>query len=99
MAIKLTPGQLYFIRDKDYITGEVGKYVKIGIVKEDGTTEKRVKEHQTGNPRGIFPVDEVTDVPFVVRLETQIHYENNEKWICGEWFLLDDKEVKGSKKG
>jgi len=94
MAIKLTPGNLYFIRDIDYLTGEIGKYVKIGIVTNDRKTEDRLKDHQTGNPRGIYPIAEVKDVPFVERLETQLHYEHNEKWITGEWFLLDDKEVK-----
>ena len=94
MAIKLTPGNLYFIRDIDYLTKDIGKYVKIGIVTNDRTTEERLKDHQTGNPRGIYPVDEVPDVPFVERLETQLHYEYNEKWITGEWFLLNDKEVK-----
>jgi hypothetical protein len=94
MAIKLTPGNLYFIRDIDYLTGEIGKYVKIGIVTNDRKTEDRLKNHQTGNPRGILPVAEVKNVPFVERLETQLHYEFNEKWITGEWFLLNDKEVK-----
>ena len=94
MRIKLTPGNLYFIRDEDYLTGEVGKYIKIGIVTKSRTTEKRMKEHQTGNPRGIYPVHELKDVPFVERLETHIHYEHNEKWITGEWFLMDKKEAK-----
>ena len=94
MAIKLTPGKLYFIRDVDYLTGKVGSYVKIGIVTKSRTTEKRMKEHQTGNPRGIFEVHEVVDVPFVERLETHVHYEHNERWITGEWFLLDNKETK-----
>jgi hypothetical protein len=95
MAIKLTPGNLYFIRDIDYLTGEVGKYVKIGIVTNDSTTEDRIKKHQTGNPRGIYPVAEVIDVPFVERLETHMHYEYNEHWITGEWFLINAKELKG----
>ncbi len=94
MSIKLTPGNLYFIRDIDYLTDEISKYVKIGIVTKDRTTETRLKEHQTGNPRGIYPVDEVVLVPFVERLETHIHYEFNDVWISGEWFLLSDKEVK-----
>jgi hypothetical protein len=94
MAIKLTPGNLYFIRDIDYLTGEIGKYIKIGIVTKDRTTEARTKEHQTGNPRGIYPVDEIISVPFVERLETHLHYEFNERWISGEWFLLTDAELK-----
>ena len=94
MAIKLTPGNLYLIRDVDYLTNELGKYVKIGIVTNNRTTEQRKKEHQTGNPRGIFDEYEVTEVPFVERLETQLHYEQIDRWITGEWFLLNDIEAK-----
>ena len=94
MAIKLTPGNLYFIRDIDYLSKEIGHYVKIGIVTNNRTTEQRMKDHQTGNPRGIFDVHEVVNVPFVERLETQLHYEYNERWITGEWFLLNEKEAK-----
>ncbi|MFM7681291.1 MAG: GIY-YIG nuclease family protein [Bacteroidota bacterium] len=62
-------------------------------VNKDRTNEARTKEHQTGNPRGIYPVDEIISVPFVERLETHIHYEFNERWISGEWFLLTDTEL------
>ena len=94
MALVKTNGSLYFLRDKDYLTGDMGRYVKIGIVRKDKSTEKRIKEHQTGNPRDIIDVHTITGVPFVEKLETLIHYRFNEKWITGEWFDLDDKELK-----
>ena len=48
-APKLTPGTLYVLRDRDFRTGELGKYVKIGVVQNEREVEKRDKEHQTGN--------------------------------------------------
>lgn len=94
MALVKTNGSLYFLRDKDYLTGDMGRYVKIGIVRKDKSTEKRIKEHQTGNPRDIIDVHTISGVPFVEKLETLIHYRFNEKWITGEWFDLNDKELK-----
>jgi hypothetical protein len=93
MSISLISGNLYFIRDIDYLSREISKYVKIGIVTKQRTTEKRMKEHQTGNPRGIYEVAEIKDIPFVERLETHIHYEFNSRWITGEWFLFNDEEL------
>lgn len=92
--IAKTDGSIYFLRDVDYLTGEVGRYVKIGLVRKDKSTEQRIKEHQTGNPRGIKDVHTMTGVPFVEKLETQLHYRFIEKWIAGEWMDLDDKELK-----
>ena len=94
MALVKTYGSLYFLRDKDYLTGDMGRYVKIGIVRNDKSTDKRIKEHQTGNPRDIIDVHTIAGVPFVEKLETLVHYRFNEKWITGEWFDLDDKELK-----
>ena len=89
-----TRGSLYFLRDVDYLTGEKGAYVKIGIVRKDKSTDARIKEHQTGNPRGIIDEFTLTDVPFVEALETQLHYHFNERWIAGEWFHMDEKFVR-----
>ena len=89
-----TRGSLYFLRDVDYLTGEKGAYVKIGIVRKDKKTETRIKEHQTGNPRGIIDEYTLADVPFVEALETHLHYHFNEHWITGEWFHMDEEFVK-----
>jgi hypothetical protein len=89
-----TRGSLYFLRDLDYLTGQKGPYVKIGIVRKDKTTESRIKEHQTGNPRDIFDEHTLSNVPFVEALETQLHYHFNHLWIAGEWFHMDESFVK-----
>ena len=89
-----TRGSLYFLRDIDYLSGKKGAYVKIGIVRKDKSTEARIKEHQTGNPRGIVDEYTLADVPFVEALETHLHYHFNEKWIAGEWFHMNEIFVK-----
>ena len=90
--IKLTKGQLYFLREKDYLTGEISRYVKIGLVRNEKGTDDRISEHQTGNPREIYDYCSI-ESPFVEHLETLIHYRLAEKWIVGEWFDLDDNEI------
>ena len=52
----LTPGTLYIDRDRDVLTGEWGRYIKIGIVRNEREASRRSKEHQTGNPRRIHVV-------------------------------------------
>ncbi len=44
MAINLTPGEIYFIREKDVLTHEVSNYVKVGLVREgeDRGSDERV---------------------------------------------------------
>jgi hypothetical protein len=91
--IAKTDGSIYFLRDEDYLTGEVGRYVKVGLVRKDKSTEQRIKEHQTGNPRGIKDVYTMTGVPFVEKLETQLHYRYISKWIAGEWMDLNEEEL------
>ena len=90
--IKLTKGQLYFLREKDYLTGEISRYVKIGLVRNQKETEERISEHQTGNPREIYNYCSI-ESPFVEHLETLIHYRLAEKWIVGEWLDLNENEI------
>ena len=90
--IKFTKGQLYFLREKDYLTDEISRYVKIGLVRNQKETKERISEHQTGNPREIYNYRSI-DSPFVEHLETLIHYRFAEKWITGEWLDLDEKEI------
>jgi hypothetical protein len=90
--MKTTPGQIYFLKEKDYLTGEMSPYVKIGLVRDDKETDKRIKEHQTGNPRQI--VDYATlSMRFVEHAETLLHYTFGEFWITGEWFKLTEEQI------
>ena len=54
MSQFLKPGKLYFLGEKDLLTGEHTKYVKIGLVYGEKDVSARIKEHQTGNPRAIW---------------------------------------------
>lgn len=42
-------GEIYFIRERDYITGAVSPYVKIGLTRDDRVSAARQGDHQTGN--------------------------------------------------
>jgi hypothetical protein len=94
--MKLTPGELYFIREVDVRTERLTPYVKIGIVREkageERTSEDRALEHQTGNPRKLF-VDSIIKTPAVSEIENIIHNLNAEERIYGEWFEFTDEQL------
>ena len=95
MTISLKGGNIYFLRERDYLSGEVSPYVKIGLVRDNKPTEDRIAEHQTGNPRQILDY-KTLESPFVEYLETQLHYRFAHRWISGEWFLLDPEELRSA---
>jgi hypothetical protein len=83
----LKAGELYFLGELDHRTRTQTPFVKIGIVREnDGRdTAKRVKEHQTGNPRQIVEIA-VIPTPNVERVETTMHGLYAPFGVGGEWF-------------
>ena len=85
--MKLTPGEIYFVRERDVKSGEISPYVKIGIVREGAkgprTSEERLLEHQTGNPRELF-LHEVIATPAVEEIETRLHRAFAEHGVSGE---------------
>ena len=91
----LTPGQLYFINEKDIQTGEHSKYYKIGIVRyaDDRDSKNRLLEHQTGNPRELCIV-ETLNMPAVEAVETNLHYLFASKRVMGEWMSFTGDELK-----
>ena len=92
--MKITPGELYFVGEEDLIDGTLTPLVKIGLVreKEDRTSEERVREHQTGNPRRLR-VLRVFASPVVDRVETLLQAEFAPRRIGGEWFHLPGAEL------
>ena len=94
MTIKLTPGEIYFIREKDILTNEQTSYVKIGLVKEkvDRDSENRLAEHQTGNPRELS-VFKVIETPAVSEIETMLHGIFAINRGIGEWFNFNDDQL------
>jgi hypothetical protein len=83
-------GEIYFIRERDYITGEVSPYVKIGLTRDDRVSAARQGDHQTGNPRELF-LHHAEKVDMVQTVEKTLHWQFAAKRVTGEWFLLDDQ--------
>jgi len=87
ITMTLKAGELYFIGELDHRTQKTTPFVKIGIVKEHEVrdTSKRLKEHQTGNPRQIVELA-VLATPNVERVETTMHGLYAPYGVGGEWF-------------
>ena len=92
--MKLTPGELYFVRETDVLTNEISNYVKIGLVREEEsrTSQDRALEHQTGNPRRLH-VDTVVKSPAISEIENIMHHLLAENRISGEWFNFTPAEL------
>ena len=94
--MKLTPGEIYFIGERDKKTGKVTQYVKIGIVRDGAkdirTSSDRLIEHQTGNPRGLF-LHQVIATPAVEEIETRLHRIFATSAVSGEWFQFSSKQL------
>ncbi|MEY4168818.1 MAG: hypothetical protein RIR52_2642, partial [Acidobacteriota bacterium] len=52
--ISTLPGTIYFIRERDIISGEVSPYVKIGLTALERSASDRRDDLKTGNPRHLF---------------------------------------------
>jgi len=90
--MNLTPGSLYFMRERDHISGDTSAYVKIGLTRDDRTSESRKGDHQTGNPREIIVIEELIS-PAISELETQMHARHAIDRITGEWFALNETQL------
>ena len=92
--MKLTPGELYFIRERDKQTKEVSRYVKIGLVKEkdDRASKERALEHQTGNPRELL-IHKVIKTPAISEIENIVHGLFATERVSGEWFDFTEAKL------
>ena len=89
MTTSFAAGELYFIGELDPVTGADTGFCKIGIVREaEGRfSGKRLKEHQTGNPRRLV-LHETISSEIVETVETTLHGLHATRRFSGEWFLL-----------
>ena len=92
--MKLTPGELYFIRERDKQTKEISRYVKIGLVKEkdDRASKERALEHQTGNPRELL-IHKVIKTPAISEIENIVHGLFATERVSGEWFDFSESKL------
>ena len=93
VSAAFVPGTLYFMRERDFLTGEEFDYFKIGIVKGDRSVEKREEDHKTGNPRRVYTIRELSSVA-VQKLETMLHNEfASNRVSSAEWFHFPDESI------
>ena len=85
-------GEIYFVRETILGTNEVSPFVKIGLVADGRSSESRLKEHQTGNPRRLFNQDVVV-TDSVHRVEAVMHRLYAPYRISGEWFEFLDETL------
>ena len=85
--ISLEPGTIYFIGERDLITGEETPYVKIGLTKLDRTGVEREADLKTGNPRELFVMHEEY-VPLVHSVERALRYEFRLQNVIREWHVF-----------
>jgi hypothetical protein len=88
--MKYQAGEIYFVREHDR-DGVLTHYVKIGLVKSPRTSEDRLIEHQTGNPRRlVIPEGHIVFTEAVSLVEAQLHRRFATDRIGGEWFTFSD---------
>jgi len=85
--ISLEPGTIYFIGERDLISGEETPYVKIGLTKLDRTAVEREADLKTGNPRELF-VKHEEYVPLVHSVERALRYEFRLQNVLREWHVF-----------
>ncbi len=92
MTVVLKPGWLYFLRDRDYRTGELGNYVKIGLTNFERPVADRIDDHQTGNPRELYSLHEMK-VSAISTVENYLHHQYAPFRVHGEWFEMSDAQI------
>jgi len=92
--MKLGYGELYFIREQDLLTQELGQYFKIGLIKDNGdrSSVDRLLEHQTANPRKLL-LFEVLTTPAIIDVEKTMHGLMAPYRVSGEWFHLSETDL------
>lgn len=94
MPLTGSKGALYVLGEREQSSDVLTGYYKIGVVKESENrdVEKRISEHQTGNPREIIHVAEF-EANYITSLEQYIHAIYVLRRAKGEWFRFDNEEL------
>jgi hypothetical protein len=88
----LHPGEVYFIREIDVLSGVPLDYVKIGLVRHDRDSSTRSKEHQTANPRDLDLICAIR-TECVGSVEKYLHWRYLRDGVRGEWFKFDTSRL------
>lgn len=85
-------GEIYFVRETELGSNNFSSFVKIGLVAGDRSSDDRLTEHQTGNPRRLKN-ETVIQTNAVHRVEAQLHRIFAPYRVGGEWFDFSDSSV------
>ncbi len=91
----INPGEIYFLREIDVLSGEESSYIKIGLVELSRESTKRKQEHQTANPRDLVLVSHFK-TECVRAVEKYLHWHYIEHGVRGEWFKFNDETLGGA---
>lgn len=86
-------GEIYFIQEQDFLTGEMTPYTKIGLVRDDRASSDRKSDHQTANPRNLV-LHSAVKVAMVQTVEKNLHWHFAPRRVMGEWFVLSEQELR-----
>jgi hypothetical protein len=97
MTHSSTPGSLYFITERDPFCDAPATYVKIGLVRDNDmgrSSDDRLLEHQTGNPRSLRITASISTTAPISALETSVHQRLAAHRVSGEWFRIGDNGIR-----
>jgi len=88
-------GEVYFVQEFPNPNKEPTKLVKIGLAREEGGSEERLKQHQTGNPRQL-KLRHVVLTPAPEWLEGTLHSRLSAHRVRREWFSFEPAELESA---
>jgi hypothetical protein len=90
--METTKGEIYFIREME--AGQLTAHTKIGLIsyKKDRSSNDRLPEHQTGNPRKLV-ISHVVVTDCVTAVETYMHRRYASLRGLGEWFQFNESSL------
>lgn len=86
------PGEIYFVRECVLGSDALSSFVKIGLVSSPRTSDERLKEHQTGNPRRLKN-QAIVATEAVHRVEAMMHRIYAPHRVSGEWFNFENEAL------
>ena len=92
----ITSGSLYFITERDPFCDAPAGYVKIGLVRDNDmgrSSDDRLLEHQTGNPRSLQIAASISTKASISELEASVHQRLAAYRVSGEWFRIGDSGI------
>jgi hypothetical protein len=86
-------GPIYFIRERDLVTGHVNPYVSIGLDKDNLLSQDQRDRLASGNPRQLY-VDHVVDTACATAIATVLRFEFMDQAVRPNWYYFGENSPK-----